>query len=180
MSKTPRYLETPPDWTPEEQPTLPGSPAAIAHSVPKRFLYFFIGLFVAISASLSNGFITANLPLIQGEYGLTPSEAAWLPAAYVMANVSSNLILFKARQQYGLRVFSEIGLVIFIAVLVLHIFVHTYEMALFARVVAGLAGAPLSSLGMYYTMQAFKKADMAKGIYIAFGFQQLGVPLAWI
>ncbi len=82
-----------------------------------------------------------------------------------MANVSSNLILFKARQQYGLRVFSEIGLVIFIAVLVLHIFVHTYEMALFARVVAGLAGAPLSSLGMYYTMQAFKKADMAKGIY---------------
>ncbi|MDU6158817.1 MAG: MFS transporter, partial [Acinetobacter sp.] len=180
MSKTPRYLETPPDWTPEEQPTLPGSPAAIAHSVPKRFIYFFIGLFIALSASLSNGFITANLPLIQGEYGLTPSEAAWLPAAYVMANVSSNLILFKARQQYGLRVFSEIGLVIFIAVLVLHIFVHTYEMALFARVVAGLAGAPLSSLGMYYTMQAFKKADMAKGIYIAFGFQQLGVPLAWI
>ena len=52
---------------------------------------------------------------------LTPSEAAWLPAAYVMVNVSSNLILFKARQQYGLRVFSEIGLVIFIAVLVLHI-----------------------------------------------------------
>ena len=46
MSKTPRYLETPPDWTPEEQPTLPGSPAAIAHSVPKRFLYFFIGLFI--------------------------------------------------------------------------------------------------------------------------------------
>jgi len=87
MSKTPRYLETPPDWTPEEQPTLPGSPAAIAHSVPKRFIYFFIGLFIALSASLSNGFITANLPLIQGEYGLTPSEAAWLPAAYVPATV---------------------------------------------------------------------------------------------
>ncbi|MDB9695527.1 hypothetical protein OPU39_15630, partial [Acinetobacter nosocomialis] len=51
MSKTPRYLETPPDWTPEEQPTLPGSPAAIAHSVPKRFIYFFIGLFVASSVS---------------------------------------------------------------------------------------------------------------------------------
>jgi hypothetical protein len=48
------------------------------------------------SVALLNGFITANLPLIQGEYGLTPSEAAWLPAAYVMANVSSNLILFKA------------------------------------------------------------------------------------
>ncbi|MFV5594213.1 MFS transporter [Acinetobacter junii] len=180
MDNSPRYLETPPDWSADERPTLPGSPAAIAHAKPKRFAYFFIGLFICIAASLSNGFIVANLPIFQGEYGLTPSQAAWLPAAYVMANVSSNLILFKARQQYGLRLFSEIGLLVFIGVLVLHIFVKTYEMALFVRFIAGLAAAPLSSLGMYYTMQAFGKADMAKGIYLAFGFQQLGLPLAWI
>ncbi|ENX17698.1 hypothetical protein F895_00842 [Acinetobacter sp. CIP 64.2] len=180
MDKSPRYLETPPDWSADERPTLPGSPAAIAHARPKRFAYFIIGLLICIAASLSNGFIVANLPIFQGEYGLTPSQAAWLPAAYVMANVSSNLILFKARQQYGLRLFSEIGLLVFIGVLVLHIFVKTYEMALFVRFIAGLAAAPLSSLGMYYTMQAFGKADMAKGIYLAFGFQQLGLPLAWI
>lgn len=180
MDNSPRYLETPPDWSADERPTLPGSPAAIAHAKPKRFAYFIIGLFICIAASLSNGFIIANLPIFQGEYGLTPSQAAWLPAAYVMANVSSNLILFKARQQYGLRLFSEIGLLVFIAVLILHIFVKTYEMALFVRFIAGLAAAPLSSLGMYYTMQAFGKADMAKGIYLAFGFQQLGLPLAWI
>lgn len=180
MSKSPRLLEPAPDWTPEEKPTLPGSPAAIAHPTYKRFLYFFIGLFVAISGSLSNGFITANLPLLQGEYGLTPSEAAWIPAAFVMANVSSNLILFKARQQYGLRLFSEIGLVLFIAVMVLHLFVHTYEMAIFARVISGLLAAPLSSLGMYYIMQAFKRAHFGRGLYLALGFQQLGIPLAWI
>ncbi|MGP2361745.1 MFS transporter [Acinetobacter junii] len=180
MDNSPRYLETPLDWSADERPTLPGSHAAIAHAKPKRFAYFFIGLFICIAASLSNGFIVANLPIFQGEYGLTPSQAAWLPAAYVMANVSSNLILFKARQQYGLRLFSEIGLLVFIGVLVLHIFVKTYEMALFVRFIAGLAAAPLSSLGMYYTMQAFGKADMAKGIYLAFGFQQLGLPLAWI
>ena len=180
MDKSPHYLETPPDWSADERPTLPGSPAAIAHARPKRFAYFVIGLLICIAASLSNGFIVANLPIFQGEYGLTPSQAAWLPAAYVMANVSSNLILFKARQQYGLRLFSEIGLLVFIGVLILHIFVKTYEMALFVRFIAGLAAAPLSSLGMYYTMQAFGKADMAKGIYLAFGFQQLGLPLAWI
>ena len=180
MSKSPRLLEPAPDWTPEEKPTLPGSPAAIAHPTYKRFLYFFIGLFVAISGSLSNGFITANLPLLQGEYGLTPSEAAWIPAAFVMANVSSNLILFKARQQYGLRLFSEIGLVLFIAVMVLHLFVHTYEMAIFARVISGVLASPLSSLGMYYIMQAFKRAHFGRGLYLALGFQQLGIPLAWI
>jgi MFS family permease len=178
--KEPRLLEPAPDWTPEEKPTLPGSPAAIAHPTYKRFLYFFIGIFVAISGSLSNGFITANLPLIQGEYGLTPSEAAWIPAAYVMANVSSNLILFKARQQYGLRLFSELGLILFITVLFVHLFVHTFEMAVLARVISGLVAAPLSSLGMYYIMQAFKKVHFGRGIYLALGFQQLGIPLAWI
>lgn len=153
----------------------------LSHMQSQNVLHIsLIGLFICIAASLSNGFIVANLPIFQGEYGLTPSQAAWLPAAYVMANVSSNLILFKARQQYGLRLFSEIGLLVFIGVLVLHIFVKTYEMALFVRFIAGLAAAPLSSLGMYYTMQAFGKADMAKGIYLAFGFQQLGLPLAWI
>lgn len=180
MDKTPRLLEPAPDWTPEEKPTLPGSPAVIAHPTYKRFLYFFIGVFIAISGSLSNGFITANLPLIQGEYSLTPSQAAWIPAAYVMANISSNLLLFKARQQYGLRLFSEIGLVLFSAVLILHIFVHTYEMAVFVRVMSGLVAAPLSSLGMYYIMQAFERANFGRGIYLALGFQQLGIPLAWI
>lgn len=180
ITQPPRLLEPAPDWTPEEKPTLPGSPAVIAHSTPKRLVYFFIGLFVALSASLSNGFITANLPLIQGEYALTASEVAWIPAAYVMANVSANLILFKARQQYGLRLFSEIGLLVFIAVLVLHLFVHTFEMAVFVRFISGMVAAPLSSLGMYYIMQAFKREDFGRSIYLALGFQQLGLPLAWI
>lgn len=180
MAQEPRLLETPPDWTEEEKPTLPGSPASIAHPTYKRFLYFFIGVFIAIMGSLSNAFITANLPLIQGEYSLTPSQAAWLPAAYVMANVSSNLILFKARQQFGLRFFSEVGLVLFCAVLILHIFVQSFGMAVFVRAVSGFVAAPLSSLGMYYVTQAFNRPNFIRGLYLAFGFQQLGVPLAWI
>ncbi|AOA57394.1 MFS transporter [Acinetobacter larvae] len=180
MAQQPRLLEPAPDWTADERPTLPGSPAAIQHAPLKRLCYLLTGIFIAIAASLSNGFISANLSLIQGEYALTPSEVAWLPAVYVMANVSSNLILFKARQQYGLRLFSEIGLLLFIAVLLLHLMVQTFEMALFVRFMSGLVAAPLSSLGMYYIMQAFRRVHFGKGIYLALGLQQLGVPLAWI
>lgn len=180
MSLPPRILETPPDWTEAEKPTLPGSPASIAHPTYKRLLYFFIGTFIAISSSLGNGFISANLPLIQGEYSLTPSEAAWLPAAYVMSNVSANLILFKARQQYGLRIFSEIALLLFSGVLILHIFVQTFEMAVFVRSVSGFVAALLSSLGMYYVTQAFNREHFVRGLYLALGFQQLGIPLAWV
>lgn len=180
MSKAPRLLEAAPDWSENERPTLPGSPGSIAHATSKRVQYFIIGLFITLVGGLSNGFITANLPLIQGEYGLTPSEAAWIPTVYVIANVSSNLILFKARQQYGLRLFTEIGLVCFIAVLILHLFVHSFGMVLFTRFMSGLVAAPLSSLGMYYIMQAFQRAHLGKAVYLAFGFQQLGLPLAWI
>lgn len=64
--------------------------------------------------------------------------------------------------------------------LILHIFVQTFEMALLVRIISGLVAAPLSSLGMYYIMQAFKRANFGRGIYLALGFQQLGIPLAWI
>ncbi|MCF9033363.1 MFS transporter [Acinetobacter nectaris] len=176
----PRYLETPPNWADDERPVIPGSPPALDHPKSKRYLYFIIGTFIAITSGLSNGFITANLPQLQGQYGITPTEGAWLPAAYVMANVSANLILFKSRQQYGLRAFTEIGLLGFIAVMLLHLLVQNYHMAVFARCISGFVAAPLSSLGMYYIMQAFGKVHRLKGLYLGFGFGQLGIPLAWI
>ena len=174
------YLEPIPDWTPEERPTLPGSPSMPKHSRRMRLVYFFIGVFIALTAGLSNGFISANLPALQGEYGLTPVEGAWLAAIYVMCNVTSNLILFKTRQQFGIRPFAEIGLGVFVVVMSLHVFVQSYPMALAVRAVSGFTAAPLSSLGMYYIMQALGQANKAKGLYMGLGFQQLGVPLAWI
>lgn len=174
------YLEPIPDWTPEERPMLPGSPSTPRHSRGKRLVYFFIGVFIALTAGLSNGFILANLPALQGEYGLTPVEGAWLAAIYVMSNVTSNLVLFKTRQQFGIRPFAEIGLAVFVVVMTLHVFVQSYPMALAVRAVSGFTAAPLSSLGMYYVMQAFSKANMPKGLYMGLGFQQLGVPLAWV
>lgn len=177
---SPRILQTPPDWTPEEKPTLPGSPPNIAHSYPKRLVYFTIGIFVAICGGLSNGFISANLPQIQGEYGLTPSQVVWLPAVFVIGNLSSNLLLFKARQQYGLRWFTELFLLAYMLLMFIHIFVQNYPMVLLVRGVSGFVGAPLSSLGMYYVMQAFTNKYRIQSLFIGFGVSQLAMPLAWL
>ena len=54
------YLEPIPDWTPEERPTLPGSPSMPKHSRRMRLVYFFIGIFIALTAGLRNGFISAK------------------------------------------------------------------------------------------------------------------------
>ncbi|WP_182083959.1 MFS transporter [Aureimonas sp. ME7] len=174
------YIEPPPNWTPDERPTLPGSPATPYHRPPVRLAYMAVGLLVGITGGLGNALVTANLPQIQGDLGLTPAEGAWLPAAYFMVNVSSNLLLFKCRQQFGIRRFAEVGIIAYVLVTVLHLLANDYATALFARAASGFAAAPLSSLGFYYTLQAFPKRFVGAALCIGFVLSQLATPIAWI
>ncbi|RYY82271.1 MAG: hypothetical protein EOO24_40650, partial [Comamonadaceae bacterium] len=106
---SPRVLAPVPDWEPHEKPFLPGSPAALSHAWPVRIAYALVAVLVGLTGGLGSALITANLPTIQGQLGLTPAEGAWLPAAYVMVNVTANLLVFKFRQQFGMRLFAELA-----------------------------------------------------------------------
>ncbi|MCC2978038.1 MFS transporter [Sphingomonas sp. PL-96] len=145
-----------------------------------RVLYLAVGLLVSAAAGLGNALVSANLPQIQGELGLTPVEGAWLPAAYVMTNISANLILMKARQQFGMRTFAEWGIVAYLAVTGLYLIVSGYHAAVLVRAVAGFASAPLSTLAIFYVLQAFPKAKLGQGICIALGISQIWTPVAWM
>ena len=100
------------EWLPHEKPNLPGSPSTPLHSTPKRLAFGIVGLLVALTGGLGNSLVVANLQFLQGALGGTAAEMAWLPAAYVMTNVSMNLLLVKFRQQFGLRTFTELFLVL--------------------------------------------------------------------
>ncbi|MCH8686757.1 MFS transporter [Pedomonas mirosovicensis] len=175
-----KLLEPLPKWTPEERPVIPGSPAKLEHSPRVRAAYICTAVLVGITGGLGNALVTANLPTIQGELGLTPVEGAWLPAAYIMVTVSANLLVFKFRQQFGIRLFAEIGLTLYAILTLLHVVVRDYPMALFVRAASGLAGAPMTSLGLLYAIQAFKKKDIGRAIVVGFGISQLATPLAWV
>jgi len=159
---------------------MPGSPAILLHPVPVRIAYACVAVLVGLTGGLGNALFIANLPSIQGDLGLTPSEAAWLPAAYFMVNVSANLLMIKFRQQYGLRRFAEIGLSLYALLSIAHVFVEGLEMAIVVRAASGLAAATTSSLGLFYMLQAFRKADLPKAVILGFGISQLGTPLAWL
>lgn len=176
----PQYLAPVPRWEPHERPTMPGSPAILVHPMRLRIAYACIAVLVGITGGLGNALFIANLPSIQGDLGLTPSQAAWLPASYFMVNVSANLLLIKVRQQYGLRRFAEIGLTLYALLTIAHVFVTGLEMAVFVRAASGLAAATTSSLGLLYMLQAFGKAGLPKGVIFGFGVSQLGTPLAWL
>lgn len=170
-----QYVET---LKPHERPMMPGSPATPDHPWPLRVQYAATGLLVAITGSLGNGAVTANLSNLQGSLGVTPFEAAWLPVVFVMTNACLNLVLIKFRQQYGLRLFTQIFLAVFVLVCGAHLLVDNYGSTLLVRAFAGMVATGLSSLGFLYLIQAFPAAHRLKGLIIGIGLASFAVPLA--
>ena len=163
---------------PHERPVLPGSPATPDHTPPWRLAYAFVGVLVALTGSLGNAAVTADLPQLAGALGVTATEAAWLPVVFVMTNACMNLLLVKFRMQYGLRLFTEIILVVFLATAAAHLFLEDYGSTLIVRGVAGMAAAGMSTLGILYIIQAFPAQHRLKGIIIGVGLSSLAIPLA--
>ena len=168
----------PRQWLPHEKPALPGSPSTPLHAPGKRLAYGAVGLLVAITGGLGNALVTANLPFLQGALGATTAEMAWLPAAFVMTNVSMNLLLVKFRQEFGLRAFTEVFLVLYALVTFAHLWVNDLNSAIAVRAAHGMVGAALSSLGLYYMIQAFPAQWRLKAMVLGLGASQLAVPLA--
>jgi MFS family permease len=165
-------------WQPHERPSLPGSPSNPDHPFARRIAFLVVGFIVAITGGLGNALVSVNLPYLQGSLGVFTTEIQWLPAAYVMANVSMNLLLVKFRQQYGLRLFTELFLVLYAVVTVAHLFVHGLGSAIAVRAAHGMSGAALTTLGLYYTLQAFPAKHRLKGAVLGIGFSQLAIPMA--
>jgi len=178
MSSTDKY--TPRDWHPDERPTLPGGPSFPAHSTPRRVAFFLIGTLVTLTGGLGNALVTVNLVNLQGTLSAFSAEVNWLPTAYVMTNVSMNLLLVKFRQQFGLRAFTEFFLVLYALVTFAHLFVNDLGSAIAVRAAHGMVGAALSTLGLYYTLQAFTKVWRPRGIIISTGISQLAQPIAYL
>ena len=169
---------TPHTWEPHERPSLPGSPSTPLHPTHKRWLFAMVGVLVAITGGLGNALVIANLQYLQGALGATTAEMAWLPAAYVMTNVCMNLLLVKFRQQFGLRAFTEVFLVLYALVTFGHLFVNDLSSAIAVRAAHGMVGAALSSLGLYYMIQAFPAKWRLKALVLGLGTAQLALPLA--
>ncbi|PLR45388.1 MFS transporter [Chimaeribacter arupi] len=157
---------------------MPGSPSTPLHPWPKRLAFGFVGILVAITGSLGNALVTANLTNLQGVFGAFSNEVAWLPAVYVMTNISINLLLVKFRMQFGLRLFTEAFLLLYALVTFFHLFVNDLGSAIAVRAAHGAVAAALSSLGIYYMIQAFPAKHRLKALAIGISASQLAIPLA--
>ena len=168
------------DWhfASSERPVIPGSPANPVHPMSRRVAYAAISVLVGVTGGLGNAFVTVNLAQLQGSLGLYSYEIAWLPVVYVMTNFPANLVLIKMRQEWGLRLFTMTFLVLYAVVTFAHIFVHTFASSVVVRAASGLVGAPLTTLGMYYMMQAWPATRRLNAMMVGVVIPQLALPLA--
>lgn len=153
-------------------------PATVARKAP---LYIMAALVLSLAQGLGMNFIATNIPQIAGSFGVTTTEATWLLAAYMAPNASLALILIKMRTQFGLRNFAETGILLFVLVSIVHLFVDDFGSALVLRFCAGAAAAPMSSLAFLYALEPFPpQKKMTIGLATALAIIGMSGPVARI
>ncbi|MEN2711305.1 MFS transporter [Sphingomonas sp. NPDC092331] len=169
-----------PAWqpAPHERSPIPGSPPTPWHPPLRRAAYMSVAVLVILSGSLGNAIVTANLTTLQGSLGLYSAEIQWLPTVYVMTNVCANMVLIKFRQQFGIRLFTQIFLGAFALTTAGHLIAHSFATAVAVRALSGIAAAACSTVGLLYMVQAWTPEHRLKGIVIAISLPQIAVPLA--
>lgn len=166
-----------------EQPARPIYPGAPPPQPPKPLpqllLYMFAATVIGITQGVGMSFISVTIQQIAGPLKATTAEASWLMAAYLAPNATLTLILFKMRQQFGIRRFAEVSIVVYVLINFCHLWVDSFQSALVLRFFAGVAAAPMSSVGILYMMEGLpREKKLNIGICSAMTVLSLSTPLA--
>lgn len=144
----------------------------------RALTYGGISMLLGLTQGLGFNLVNNNLPWIQGALGAYPSEAAWLSTAYTATNATIALLAIKFRFQFGIRLFGDIGLGLFILVAVAHLFTDDLRSAIAVRAASGVAATALSTLALLYMINAVPEARRPMGIALGVGWSQLAAPLS--
>ena len=178
------FKEEPFEFSRDEAALVPGGPARPSLiPMPVRLAYGATGLFLAMTAQLSSALVSVNGPPLLGALGVSSQEYAWLPVAYAMTYVSSNLLLVRFRQQFGLRLYAMLALTLTSGLALLQTFIPGPESgslgwAIAVRAALGLAAAPLPTMAAYYLVYAVKPKFATSALVLALGLLSSATPLA--
>lgn len=168
------------DFPEHERPVIAGSPATPEHALTLRIAYAFVAILVGLTGGLGNALVTVNIKELQTGLALSAVQAAWLPTAYVMTNISANLLLIKFRQQYGLRVFTLIALGLYAFLSLTYLLTADHWLTLAVRAASGFVAAALTALCLFYVVQALPGRWRVRGLILGLGISQCAFPLARI
>lgn len=166
------------DFSPAETGIIPGAPPSPQHPLSRRILYGLTGLLVSITGGSGNALVVANLPYLQGALGLDLTEIAWLPTVYLITSSITGFVLIKYRQQFGMRSFCMVFLMLYASIVFAHLFVDSLASAIAVRAASGISGSALTVLGVFYINQALPLKHRQTAVAFGIGLPQLALPLA--
>jgi MFS family permease len=137
-----------------------------------------VGLLVGLSATFGNALINVNLASLSGALGVYVVQASWLPAIYVAFNASANLMLVKARAQFGIPAVTHGLLIAYAAAALLQFVVPGFATAVAIRAVCGMTAAALMTLTIYNLIQALPARLRPVALVIGVSLPQIATPLA--
>ncbi|AQS40841.1 MAG: Major facilitator superfamily transporter [Candidatus Tokpelaia hoelldobleri] len=178
---SPAHSSAPQAVLPPDQPVPPYRPGGklFALSTPRALLYILAATILSWTQGLGMNMVQANIAQIQGGLHATTLETTWLIGAYMAPNVSLSFFLIKIRTRFGLRNFAELSIIGMVLVNLLHLAVTDWQTTLIVRFIAGIAAAPMSSLGFLYMIEAFVPArKRTTGLSLNLMNVALSMPLA--
>lgn len=166
------------EFKPHEQPFMPGSPASPDHPNARRVGYFLIGIFLSLVGGAQNGLLLANLTSLQANLALSQVEAGWVTVAYNLTNACMAIMLFKARQEFGIQRFVRMAMWALLLANFVQLFDAGYRLELISRGIAGIAASCLSTLATFYLMQALPGKAKILGMLLGVGMTQVALPMS--
>ncbi len=115
--------------------------------------FFLAAVLIGLAQGLGQGFVSANIPQIAGDLGVSITDASWLMAAYMIPRATLPLMLIKVRTQYGLRRFAEVSIIVFAVVAFAALWISDLRSAVVVQFLSGCAAAPLSTLAFLYMLE---------------------------
>lgn len=162
----------------KERPNVPGAPQVPSHPPARRAGYVAVALLMALTATFGNALVNVNVANLAGTGGMYVEQASWLPAIYVAMSACANLLLVKARSQFGLNTVSYALLGAYIAAALLQFVYPEFASAILIRAISGMLGAGLTTVTVYNLLQVFPERLRPAALLIGVTLPQFSTPLA--
>lgn len=162
----------------EDFPAFPGGPFTPPHPPLRRLCYAVIGLWIGATAAFANATVTVNVSNLSGEFSAYVAEISWFPAIYVAANACTNTMLVKGRAQFSMPTLMRWLLIVYASLTAMQFIAQGFAAQATVRFVSGVVAAGMTTMGIFYLMQAMPPKARPIALVTGLGMTQLGTPLA--
>lgn len=161
-------------FAPDERPLFPGGTFTPRHATWRKVAYVFVAFVAGTIGTFSNGLVNTNVSGIAGGLGLYAAEAAWLPAIYVAFYASANLLIVKARAQFGIQATMQPLLILYALAALVQAVHPDFWTAAVTRAICGITSGGLVAIAIFNLLQIFPAKIRPLALAIGVNIGQLG------